>query len=163
MFNSSEKSKALIRWGAVALCSGLLAACNTTQLTGDVYNRQEARLVQEVFSATIKSMRAVVIEAGETGQGASVGATAGGLLGSTHTGSSTQQGIAIVGGGLLGGLLGSQAEAAGRKVQGTEFLLTMEDGRQVVVVQQDGKDRFVVGQKVRLLQLNGQVRVTPDA
>jgi outer membrane lipoprotein SlyB len=139
----------------------MLVGCAAPQ-TGDQFARQDVRVLQDVAYATIKSMRQVKVSGESSGQGASAGGAAGSIIGANSTSTSPNQGIAIVGGALLGSVFGGKAEEKLTSDVATEFVLTLMDGRVVALVQQMGADQFTVGQKVRLMSVNGQTRIAHE-
>jgi outer membrane lipoprotein SlyB len=95
----------------------------------------------------------VVIEGTKTPIGTPAGAIVGGVAGSS------------VGGGkgsiIAGGMAGSEAEEAITKEQGVELVVRKNTGETISVVQQyEPNNPFQVGDRVRLMRLNGEVRVT---
>jgi outer membrane lipoprotein SlyB len=142
----------------VALLSLLAAGC-ASNLSGETYSRADARAVQQVEFATVEHVRPVVIEGSHSGAGAVAGAVIGGIAGSSAGGGKGQQ-LATAVGAIAGALAGSKAEEAGTRAQGVEITVKTEDGRTFAVVQQASKDEtFKVGDRVRVLYLNGNTRI----
>lgn len=139
----------------------VLNAC-TPALTGSNFGRNEVRVINEVYYGTIKHLRTVNIDGANTGQGTAAGAASGALAGNTFGGSGVNQAFATIGGGLLGGIVGSGAEEKISSSRGLEMLIVLEGGRPIAIVQQPGRDQFSVGQRVRVMSANGYSRVVPD-
>jgi outer membrane lipoprotein SlyB len=139
--------------------STLLTGC-MSNLGGDVYSRQDARRVQQVQVGTIVALRPVKIEGTKTPIGALTGAAIGGIAGSGlggGTGSYVAAIIGAVGGGLIGGL----GEELLTRSNGVEITFDLDNGTTKAVVQQvQENEMFRVGDRIRIMNLNGQYRVT---
>jgi outer membrane lipoprotein SlyB len=136
----------------------MLAGC-VSQKTGEVYTRDEALREQSVRSATVESVRRVKIEGTRTGVGAVAGGAVGGIAGST-VGTGKTSSVAAVAGALGGGLAGQALEEGATRKNGVEITVRLDNG-EVRAIVQDDTDRFITGQKVRLLTQNGVTRVSP--
>ena len=150
--------------------SVLLVACFTTlslllggcasSLTGDSYSRDEARRVQTVRMGTIESLRPVKIEGTKTPIGAGAGAVVGGIGGSGLGGGRGSAVLAVVG-AVAGGLLGAAAEEGLTRTQGVEITVREDDGTMRAYVQEvEPNQVFRVGERVRIMTVNGTSRVT---
>lgn len=136
-----------------------LSGC-TSSLTGDSYSRDEARAVQTVRLGTIESLRPVKIEGTKTPIGAGAGAIVGGVGGSAVGGGRGSIVMAVVG-AVAGGLLGSMTEEGLTRTQGVEITVREDDGSMRAYVQQVQENEiFRVGERVRIMTLNGTSRVT---
>jgi outer membrane lipoprotein SlyB len=136
----------------------VLIGC-VSQKTGDVYTRDEALREQSVRRATVESVRPVKIEGTRSGVGAVAGGAVGGIAGST-VGTGKTSSVAAVAGALGGGLAGHALEEGVTRKNGLEITVRLDNGEMRAIVQDD-TDRFVTGQKVRLLTQNGVTRVSP--
>ncbi|HEY1289024.1 MAG TPA: hypothetical protein VGF58_11915 [Burkholderiales bacterium] len=136
----------------------LLAGC-VSQKTGDVYTRDEALREQSVRHATVESVRPVKIEGTRSGVGAVAGGAVGGIAGST-VGTGKTSSVAAVVGAVGGGLAGQALEEGVTRKNGVEITVRLDNGETRAIVQ-DATDKFVAGQKVRLLSQNGVTRVSP--
>jgi outer membrane lipoprotein SlyB len=120
------------RLAAIALMLALVA-CTTS--SGSTYSSQDIGVPIETSSATVVSSRVVDIK-GEPGL---VGAGAGGLAGATTAGVTIGSGsgstLAAVLGGLLGAGAGYLAEQRLKSREGIEYVLQMDDGRTITLVQ----------------------------
>ncbi|MFC2973563.1 glycine zipper 2TM domain-containing protein [Azotobacter bryophylli] len=136
----------------------LLGGC-ASSLQGDVYSRSEARTVQNVRMGSIVALRPVRIEGTKTPIGAGAGAIAGGVAGSS-IGGGRGSAVAAVIGAVAGGLLGSAAEEGLTRTQGVEITVREDDGGMRAYVQQvQPNEIFRVGDRVRILTVNGTSRV----
>ncbi|RMS28667.1 putative Outer membrane lipoprotein [Pseudomonas savastanoi] len=137
----------------------MLGGC-ASNLTGDSYSRDEARTVQTVRMGTIESLRPVKIEGTKTPIGGAAGAVVGGVGGSAN-GSSRGSIVAAVIGAVAGGLLGSATEEGLTRTQGVEITVREDDGSMRAYVQQVQENEiFRVGERVRIMSVNGTSRVT---
>ena len=143
---------------AALLAAAIVSGCATSR-SGDVYSRQEALREQTVRLATIESVRPVTIEGTRSGIGAAAGTIAGGVAGS---GVGSGRGSAIVGvlGAVGGGIAGQAVEQGTTRKPGVEITVRLESGELRAIVQEE-TDKFVAGQKVRLISSGGVTRVSP--
>jgi outer membrane lipoprotein SlyB len=141
-----------------ALCAAVLSGCATSR-SGDVYSRQEALREQTVRLATVESVRPVTIEGTRSGIGAAAGGIAGGVAGS-GVGSGRGSSIAGVLGAVGGGVAGQAIEEGTTRKSGVEITVRLENGELRAIVQEE-TDKFVAGQKVRLISSGGVTRVSP--
>ncbi|XLY89619.1 hypothetical protein ACK8QS_07280 [Ectopseudomonas mendocina] len=136
-----------------------LGGCQSS-LTGDTYSRDEARAVQTVRMGTIESLRPVKIEGTKTPIGAGAGAVVGGIGGSGLGGGRGSAVMAVVG-AVAGGLLGAAAEEGLTRTQGVEITVREDDGTLRAYVQEvEPNQVFRVGERVRIMTVNGTSRVT---
>ena len=149
-------SKTIVLASAAAIA--VLAGCATSK-SGDVYSRGETQREQTVRLATVESVRPVKIEGTRTPIGAAAGGVVGGVAGSGvgHGKGST---IAGVLGAVGGGLAGAAIEEGATRKAGVEITVRLENGELRAIVQEES-DKFVAGQKVRLLTSGGVTRVSP--
>ncbi|VAW72727.1 hypothetical protein MNBD_GAMMA15-1883 [hydrothermal vent metagenome] len=149
--------------GLLLTLSLLATGCTSTRLTGDSYSRQDARSEQQVRYARILELRDVVIEGTQSGVGSIAGAAVGGV-GASTIGHGKTSAVAGILGAVVGGVAGSKIEDAATRVQGVEITLQYDDDHSVVAIVQEvsADTRFQVGTRVRVLNLNGQTRVTPS-
>ena len=130
-----------------------------SNLSGDTYSREDARRVQTVMLGTIVAFRPVQIEGTKTPIGAIAGAGVGGLAGSAIGGGRGSIITTIIG-AVGGGLLGAAGENLLTKSNGVEITFNLDNGATRSVVQQvAANERFSVGDRIRIMNLNGQTRV----
>ena len=143
---------------AALAASAIIAGCATSK-SGDVYSRDEALREQSVRLATVESVRPVTIQGTRSGIGAAAGGVVGGVAGSGvgHGKGST---IAGVLGAVGGGVAGQALEEGATRRAGVEITVRLENGELRAIVQEE-TDKFVAGQKVRLLTSSGVTRVSP--
>ena len=141
---------------AMALATGC-----TSNLTGDSYSRDEARTVQTVRYGTIESLRPVKLEGTKTPIGTGAGAVVGGIAGS-GVGGGRGSAVAAVIGAVAGGMLGAAAEEGITRAQGVEITVREDDGNMRAYVQEvEPNQVFRVGQRVRIMPVNGTSRIAP--
>lgn len=144
----------------IVISSSLVLSGCASSLQGDTYSRDDARQVQTIQYGTIESVRMVIIEGTKTPIGSAAGAVVGAVAGSS-VGDGNGSIIAGVLGAVAGGLAGSAAEEALTKTQGVELVIHKNTGETISVVQAyEENDSFQVGDRVRLMSLNGEVRVS---
>ena len=140
------------------LASVTLAGC-ATGLGGGDYERAEARRVINVRMGIVESVRPVKLEGTKSPVGTLGGAAVGGIAGST-VGQGKGAAIGAVLGAVAGGLAGSAAEEGITRKQGIEVTVKMDNGEMLAVVQEDGGEKFMPGERIRLLQDGRTTRVT---
>jgi len=147
---------------AMILAAAIAAALSgcASSLSGDSYSRSDARYPQQVTYATVQQVRLVKIEGTKTPIGTGAGAVVGGVAGST-IGHGRGSAIGAVAGAVAGGLLGSAAEEGLTREQGIELTVRYDNGQSVAIVQAFSPgEEFRVGDRVRVLTLNGNTRVS---
>ena len=143
---------------AISFLAIATSGCMST-LSGDYYSRDDARRVQTVEYGTVESLRPVVIEGTKTPVGPIAGGAIGGIAGSS-VGHGKGSQIAGVAGAVLGGVAGAAAEEGLTRKQGMDITVALDDGHVISVVQQvTGSGNFRIGDRVRVLSVNGQTRI----
>jgi len=143
---------------AILFTTFLLHGC-AKSLEGDVYSREEAQKTMNFRWGTIESTRPVVIEGDRSEKGQLAGAIIGGMAGHGATNSSTQ-GLATAVGAVAGAIAGTMAEEKMSRTQGLEITLQMDDGQNLVIVQEvKSVDEFAAGQHVKVISGNGKLRI----
>ena len=142
---------------AVGLLSVFIAACASSN-SGSVYSRDDARKVQTVRTGIVESVRSVKLEGTKSPVGTIAGGAVGGIAGSS-IGGGRGSAIAAVIGAVAGGLAGSAAEEGLTRKDGLEITVKLENGTLVAIVQ-EADDKFVPGEKVRLVESGGTTRVS---
>ncbi|KIV61751.1 hypothetical protein A7D27_25580 [Pseudomonas sp. 1D4] len=151
--------KSVLLAASFASMAMLLSGCQSS-LTGDTYSRAEARQVQTVRMGTIESLRPVKIEGTKTPIGAGAGAVVGGVGGSAIGGGRGSVVAAVIG-AVAGGLLGAATEEGLTRTQGVEITVREDDGSMRAYVQEVQENEiFRVGERVRIMTVNGTSRVT---
>jgi outer membrane lipoprotein SlyB len=138
----------------------LLSTGCARNLQGDAYSRDDARQTQTVQYGTIEDVRLVVIEGTKSPIGSIAGAAIGGIAGSGVGGGKGSQVAAVIG-AVAGGLAGAAAEEGLTKSQGEELIIRIANSNKVIaIVQAHNPSRvFSIGDRVRLMTVNGEVRV----
>ena len=152
-------SRFVIFAAALAVASGTLAGC-ASSTAGNVYSRSDTRQAQVVKFGTVEAIQPVKIEGTRSYIGAATGAVLGGLAGST-VGGGTGQKAAVVAGAVGGGLAGNAAENALTRADGLEITVRLENGNVMAIVQEQSEQQFQLGQRVRVVQHDGNYRVSP--
>lgn len=144
---------------AAAALMSALTGCVSSQ-TGSVYSRADAQHAQIVNTGTVLALRPVTIEGTKSLLGAGAGALIGGVAGSTVGGGKGKYLGAIAGAGL-GGIAGAYGEERLTRENGVEITVREDSGVQRAYVQAvDNRQIFRVGDRVRILSVNGKSRVT---
>ena len=142
----------------------VLALSGCAQQGGAGFQSASYGYAIETETGVVSSKRPVEISTGNTGLGATVGALAGGIAGSQlgpgrsrRRGFSSSAGavaaLGALGGALVGGLLGNAIENNVSRKVGTEYVVRMDDGSLVTIVQEDGT--IAPGQRVYLQTTRG--------
>ena len=113
----------------------------------------------EVSYGTIVSMRDVAVQGPSSGIGALGGAAAGGVAGSFLGGDPRMNILGAIGGALIGGIAGSAVEGGLASGQAVEFIIRVDDGQTISVVQSN-ENRFVPGQRVAIIR-GDHLRLAP--
>ena len=147
--------KAMIIVFAAALA---VSGC-ARDLSPDVYSLDEVGSKVDIEDARVISVRNVRIEGTRSGVGAVAGAAAGGIGGS-YAGRGRGGAIGAIAGAVIGGLLGAAMEGAVTGSEGVEYLVELDNGETVAVVQPKGSDPLKPGDSA-LLVYGHHIRVVP--
>ncbi len=130
-------------------------------LNNDHYSSSEARSVADVAFGKIVHLREVTLDGSNTGIGSNGLSTLGSIAGSTN-GFGLKSFASSAAGGMLGSIIGTGAEELATRRHGLEFVIQLESGRTIAVVQQRDQTHYQLGQRVRVMILNTSTRVVPD-
>lgn len=115
-----------------------------------VYDSHSYGIQYTVKYGTVKGINTVRIAGENSGAGALIGGVSGGVLGST-VGNGSGQVIGAVVGSLAGAASGHTIEGKNAKDEAYELHISLEDGKEIVVVQP--KDySFAIGERVKILE-----------
>jgi outer membrane lipoprotein SlyB len=142
----------------VSAITATLAACATSN-SGEVYSREDARKVQTVRMGVVESVRQVKLEGTKTPIGTVAGAAVGGIAGSAVGGNDKVSAIAAVIGAVAGGIAGAAIEEGTTRTDGVEITVKLDSGSLIAIVQ-EATDQFTPGERVRLIESNGNTRVS---
>ena len=145
----------LILVTAMAATLGACAASNS----GDVYSREDARKVQTVRMGVVEGVRQVKLEGTKSPVGTIAGAAVGGIAGSTVGGNDKVSAIATVIGAVAGAVAGAAIEEGVTREDGIEITVKLDNGTLIAIVQ-EATDKFTPGERVRLIESNGNTRVS---
>ncbi len=137
-----------------------LGAC-TADISPDDYYASSAGTVNTAKPCTVVSIRPVTVRSNDNNAGTLFGAAAGGVAGSTIGGGDTAHVLGAIGGALVGGIAGDAAQAELSKQTGFEYIVKLDNGTMVTVVQgnetiiQPGQRCFVLyGRQARVIPYN---------
>jgi outer membrane lipoprotein SlyB len=155
---SEETMRPFYVLSAILLCL-TLSACQ--QPGQNAYGAREVGKVALVQFGVIIAQREVDVTGKNTGLGALGGGVAGASAVATSGGSRGGAAAAALGGALVGALV--EQLAANRKA--TEFVITLEKGQTVTLVQdnQEGDAPLAVGDRVMVQVMGKTQRVLPAA
>ncbi len=152
-------SRAALAAPAIAFAATIVAGGCTPDFSPNTYNAAAVQQANKVEQGVVVGVRDVDVKvSGNTG--AAAGAAAGGITGSQLPGSGATQALGAVGGGLLGGLLGSGVERATGDTKAYEYIVRKPNNELVSVTQTD-KVPLALGQRV-LVIAGSQARIVPD-
>jgi outer membrane lipoprotein SlyB len=127
-------------------------------MSGNVYSRDQARTVHDVYDGTVIYVRPVQIEGTKSGLGTIAGGALGAVVGHT-IGGGTGKAVATVAGGVAGAVAGSAVEEGVTRQNGLEITVELENGDTIAIVQA-ADEQFDVGDQVRvLMRPDGSARV----
>ena len=149
-----------LKTGALLVAASMaLFACNPPN-SGNVVNASQAQAAQTVNFGTIVGANPVTVQGGNQPAdvvGTLAGGAIGGLLGN-EIGGGRGQDIATVAGAVGGAAAGNRIAGAATTVQSTEYLVQLESGRTISVIQ--AQPSFGVGARVQVIQSgNGTTRL----
>jgi outer membrane lipoprotein SlyB len=140
-----------------------LASC-ARQISPGVYEGAHVGSVAETYTGTVQSARVVMVQEDELLQdntlGAGIGGLAGGLAG-REVGEGWGKVAATAGGALAGAAVGALAQRGLQRQQAMEYIVSMDDGSLITVVQ-GTQPQIPVGRRVYVqVGSGGQSRVLP--
>ncbi|MDQ7988576.1 MAG: hypothetical protein REI09_02980 [Candidatus Dactylopiibacterium sp.] len=139
----------------------LLSTGCASRLAGDTYSRSEAQRPITFREGTLLEVRKVRLEGTKTNIGTGTGAVLGGVAGS-GVGQGRGAIVGAVLGAVVGGVAGAATEEGITREDAWELTVRLNSGESLVVVQEIGaQDRFVAGERVRVLSSAGKTRVSP--
>jgi len=139
-----------LRYIPLVLAALAVAGCQTGP-SASSYQRGQMMQTSSVQKGRIISMRVVQTGGEQSGVGIGAGAVAGGVAGSYLGGGRRANALGAIGGALLGGAAGAAAENAITEGSAMEFIVQMDNGATVAVVQSN-EQQLGVGERVLILQ-----------
>lgn len=136
----------------------LLAACGPSY-SPNTYSTTAMQQAAKVEQAVVVGVRPVRVSASGT-VGAATGVAAGGVVGAAVPGTDLGRALTGIGGGLVGGVVGSGAERLGGDAKAFEYILRKPNGDLLSVTQRDTTP-LALGDKV-LVITGPQARVVRD-
>jgi outer membrane lipoprotein SlyB len=156
-------TRSAIFFAAAALA---LAVAGCSHQTSSTYNATEVGRVLDTSRATVLSSRVVEIsgEGEQSGYGPLVGGAAGASAGYLVGGNDTGQVIGTVLGGLVGAGLGWVAEQRADSREGIEYVLRLESGKDITLIQNREADEtpLAAGTPVLIQRGGSYARVIAD-
>lgn len=144
---------------ALALAAGLLAAgCATYYHEPGYVGPHEVGRAHHSELGTVRGYREVLVRSDGHG-GAILGAVTGGSVGAALGGDAGGSLAGGLIGALIGGVIGSEIERSGSEHPAIDYLIEMDSGRTIRVIQARGRI-FPPGARVRVL-FGDHVRVIP--
>ncbi len=135
-----------------------IVACTADIGTNDYY-ASSAGEVNRAAKGTVISVRQVTVKSNNNNAGTLFGAAAGGVAGSAIGGGDTVPILGAIGGALIGGIAGDAAQAELSKQAGYEYVVQLDNGGLVTIVQ-GANELLVPGQKCLVLY-GRQARIVP--
>jgi outer membrane lipoprotein SlyB len=143
--------------------SGLLLASCAREISSDVYASRQVGEVSMTYAGVIRSVRPVTVQQGEQLEDNGLGIAGGGLAGGA-VGSALGRGkfLPTAAGAIAGAVAGSFAEKKLKQQTALEYIVDMDDGGMLTVVQ--GQDQvFGIGQPVYVItSQGGRSRIIPQ-
>lgn len=143
---------------SVLALSLALNAC-TADIGANDYYASSANTVTATKACTVVSLRPVTVKSNDNNAGTLFGAAAGGVAGSSIGGGDTAHILGAIGGALVGGIAGDAAQAGLSKQTGYEYIVRLDNGSMVTVVQ--GNDVYIQPGQRCLVIYGRQARVIP--
>jgi outer membrane lipoprotein SlyB len=151
------KKQVLIALGA-ALATAAVSGCQAPSQGARTYRAGQAQRAMQSYPGIILRAEQVQIQHDESGGGSVAGAVLGGVVGSTIGGGRGQR-LATAGGAAAGSAMGSAAERSRNLRPAWELEVELEDGRIMVIVQENDDD-YAAGDHVRVIEAgDGTLRV----
>jgi outer membrane lipoprotein SlyB len=107
----------------------------------------------------VEGIRQVKLEGTKSPVGTIAGAAVGGIAGSTVGGNDKVTAIATVIGAVAGAVAGAAIEEGITREDGIEITVKLDNGTLIAIVQ-EATEKFTPGERVRLIESNGNTRVS---
>ncbi|MEM1276417.1 MAG: glycine zipper 2TM domain-containing protein [Pseudomonadota bacterium] len=144
--------------GATMTAGILLAGCAVSD--NNTYSRADVGRIIETSEGRILSWRPITVKSENGPLGTAAGGAAGGVIGNT-IGAGSGNTLATVAGVLVGAGIGYLTEEALRSNTGVEYIVEMEDGRHVTLVQNgDPEEAIPAGSRVLVQYGYDYTRIT---
>ena len=146
-----------IRIVAAAAALALLAA-GCANPTSSRYNSGDVGQIIETSEGTVLSSRIVEVKGGDnSGYGAVAGGAAGATTSHVAVGNSSASGLVTILGAVIGAGIGYLAEDSARSGEGIEYMIRLDDGRVVTLVQnREGEEVPIRGGTPVLVQYGNE-------
>jgi outer membrane lipoprotein SlyB len=146
-----------IRKVAAAAALALLAA-GCANPTSSRYNSGDVGQIIETSEGTVLSSRIVEVKGGDnSGYGAVAGGAAGATTSHVAIGNSSASGLVTILGAVIGAGIGYLAEDSARSGEGIEYMIRLDDGRVVTLVQnREGEEAPIQGGTPVLVQYGNE-------
>ena len=144
--------RALLKTGnflSLFVCIALLSSC-AREISSDVYSANHVGEASTTYSGVIIHSRQVSVQDSERLQDNGLGIVGGGVAGAVagnQFGKGAGNTAATIGGALLGATAGAFAEKALKTQSGIEYIVQLDNGQSMTVVQGPNPS-FSVGQNV---------------
>jgi outer membrane lipoprotein SlyB len=137
-----------------------MVSCFPKKLDGDTVSRDQVGQSQQVRMGTVKSVRKVNIQAGQTA-GSTIGTIAGAIAGS-QIGDGSGSTLGALGGSAVGAVAGGAVQQKTGNKPGVELIIKLDNESDTVsFVQEENKNEtFEVGDRVRVIYGMDRARVT---
>jgi outer membrane lipoprotein SlyB len=134
----------------------VMAGC-TPNISPDVVQAGNANEVTTTVQGKVISMRTVTVKGNDNTVGMLAGGAAGAVAGSA-IGQGRGSLLGAIGGAVLGGTAGSFAQDKLSTQQGIEYIVKLDNGKMLTVVQGAGAQNYTVGQCVYVIE-GGHARI----
>ena len=157
-------SNPIVRIVAIAAVASMALAACARQISPGVYTGEHVGEVRETYVGTLQSARVVTVQEDELLEDNRTGGLLGGVAGgaaASRIGQGTGKAVAIAGGALAGATLGALAERSVKRQQAMEYIVRLDNGALLTVVQ-GMQPQIAVGQRVYVQEsARGRGRVLP--
>lgn len=147
----------------LAAASMTMASC-ARQISPGVYEGPSVGTAAQTYVGTVQSARVVMVQEDEMLQENLIGGALGGAIGGAlghQVGEGWGKTAATAGGALAGAGLGALAQRGVQRQQAMEYIVRLDDGRLMTVVQ-GVQPQIPINRRVYVQTgANGQARVTP--
>jgi len=137
---------------AVLACIASLSSC-AREISSNVYAADSVGEASRTLSGVVISARGITVQDSERLQDNGLGIIGGGLAGAyggSHIGKGDGNTLATIGGAVIGATAGAFAEKSLKTQQGIEYVVKLDNGEAMTVVQAVSP-QFSVGQNVYVI------------
>lgn len=143
----------------IIIISLALTGCTVLPPGSVAQYRSNSQYSVMVRTGTLEAVRMIKVQGSPSGAGMLAGGVVGGLVGSKMGGGRGKKILTVLG-AIAGAGVGANMEQNSSASRALELIIRMDNGEVVAIVQELSEEAFYNGQRVRVVNDNGQLWVS---